>query len=72
MIHQALKKIPTNYTKEIKMNILYKVTRFYKNLYYKIGRIILIKINVMLNKPFSMILNLIHSKCLSFLMESRA
>ena len=72
MIHQVLKEIQRNYTKEIKMNILHKITRFYKNLLYKIGKIILIKIKVMLTKPFSMILNLIHLKCLSFLMVKRA
>jgi len=72
MIHQALKKIQTDYTKEIKMNILHKKTRFYKNLIYKIGRIILIKIKVMLIKPLSMILNLIHLKCLNFLMVKQA
>ena len=55
MIHQALKKIQKNYTKEIKINILHKITRFYKNLLSKIGKIILIKIKVMLTKPLSMI-----------------
>jgi len=71
MIHKAIKKIKRNKTTEIKMKVLYKITRFYKNHLNKIDRLILIRTKVIETKFFSMILSLIHLKCLNFLMLGR-